>query len=332
MGARVAARRALQGLRRLLRAPGLPDPLYHTVLRRYLQLITRRGVTQGIFPEGGLTRDGALRSPKAGLLEALLALTAEPDFDRELYFVPVGINYDHVLEDGSLLAERRGQENPPTRGEKLLSGLTLLYRLPVGAVVNAVRLATGRLQKHGYVAVAFGAPVRWKTLAAEQGLDFANLDDDARRSTAKDVAGLLMKHIAKAIPATPVPMVAHAMLELKDATRQQLTDKVLALRTRLESLGISLAMGREFEGHLESRAQLEDDALRNRDMARMEGEMLSHDEAESIARLGVENLARRGLLVSEGARVRVAPGEKVNDLLVYYARSLAVLDDAAGGG
>src|SRR5438552_3260971 len=64
---------------------GFPDPLYHTVLRRYLQLITRRGVTQGIFPEGGLTRDGALRAPKVGLLDALIQLTGE----SELYFVPV---------------------------------------------------------------------------------------------------------------------------------------------------------------------------------------------------------------------------------------------------
>src|SRR3954471_7528487 len=82
---------------------GFPDALYHTVLRRYLQLIARRGVTQGIFPEGGLTRDGALRSPKVGLLDALLQLSAEPGFDRDLYFVPVGINYDRVLEDESLL-------------------------------------------------------------------------------------------------------------------------------------------------------------------------------------------------------------------------------------
>lgn len=34
------------------------EPLYHTVLERYVQLITRNGVTQGIFPEGGLSRDG----------------------------------------------------------------------------------------------------------------------------------------------------------------------------------------------------------------------------------------------------------------------------------
>ena len=36
------------------------EPLYHAVLERYVQLITREGVTQGIFLEGGLTRDGRL--------------------------------------------------------------------------------------------------------------------------------------------------------------------------------------------------------------------------------------------------------------------------------
>ena len=29
------------------------EPLYHTVLERYVQLITRKGVTQGIFPKAG---------------------------------------------------------------------------------------------------------------------------------------------------------------------------------------------------------------------------------------------------------------------------------------
>src|SRR2546421_243233 len=97
---------------------GFPDPLYHTVLRRYLQLITRRGVTQGIFPEGGLTRDGALRPPKVGLLDSILQLSEE----RELYFVPVGINYDRVLEDEALLAELRGRKSAPTRAEKVAGG------------------------------------------------------------------------------------------------------------------------------------------------------------------------------------------------------------------
>src|SRR3954464_13403039 len=111
---------------------GFPDPLYHTVLRRYLQLITRRGVTQGIFPEGGLTRDGALRAPKVGLLDGLLQLALDPAFDRDLLFVPVGINYDRVLEDEALLAEKRGREHPPTAAEKLRGALRLLRTVPAG--------------------------------------------------------------------------------------------------------------------------------------------------------------------------------------------------------
>ncbi|MBS2021588.1 MAG: 1-acyl-sn-glycerol-3-phosphate acyltransferase [Deltaproteobacteria bacterium] len=305
---------------------GFPDPLYHTVLRRYLQLITRRGVTQGIFPEGGLTRDGALRSPKAGLLDAILQLTTEPDFGRELYFVPVGINYDRVLEDGSLLAEKRGKEHPPTPAEKLLNGAKLLYRIPWGALVNVARAATGRLQRHGYVAVAFGRPVHWKELAQQRNVDLAKLDDEARRNAAKDLAGELMKHIAQCIPATPVAMVARCMLELSDCTRSDLTSKVLALRNELLAKGIPLAMGGEFEEHKRVRAQLEEDAERNRDLSRMEGDMLAQDEAEAIARLGVEHLARRRILQRTEDRVRVLPGEELKDLLVYYARSLAALE------
>ena len=56
---------------------GYREPLYHTVLARYVQLITRNGVTQGIFPEGGLTRDGALRPPKLGLLDSIVGTLRE---------------------------------------------------------------------------------------------------------------------------------------------------------------------------------------------------------------------------------------------------------------
>jgi 1-acyl-sn-glycerol-3-phosphate acyltransferase len=113
---------------------GFPDPLYHTVLRRYLQLITRRGVTQGIFPEGGLTRDGALRPPKVGLLDALIQLADE----SELYFVPVGINYDRVLEDEALLAELRGREGPPSRLAQVRGTLRLLWPLLMERIARVI--------------------------------------------------------------------------------------------------------------------------------------------------------------------------------------------------
>jgi glycerol-3-phosphate O-acyltransferase len=299
---------------------GFPDPLYHTVLRRYLQLITRRGVTQGIFPEGGLTRDGALRPPKVGLLDALIQLADE----SELYFVPVGINYDRVLEDEALLAELRGREGPPSRLAQVRGTLRLLWLVPWRMAVNAVRVATGRLQRHGYVAVAFGEPVRFRDLP--QSRDIAGLPDEQRRARAKEVATLLMERIARVIPATPVALVARAALDLGfEASIGDLVERVGALRHRLEEEGVPMAMGREFDPQRRARTQLRDDLARTRDLARLEGELLTGEEAELIVRLGLERLVRRGALSTRGGKLSAGRHPRAGDLLAYYARSLAVL-------
>jgi hypothetical protein len=60
----------------------------------------------------------------------------------------------------------------------------------------------------------------------------------------------------------------------------------------------------------------------------MEGELLDSDEAEAIARLGVSNLAGRGLLVLSGDRVAVGKRDHTAEVLGYYAKSLSVLDPA----
>ena len=79
VGARVSAGARVQGVRRRTSsAAAIANHLYHTVLERYVQLITRQGVTQGIFLEGGLTRDGKLRPPKIGLLDYVLGIAPRP--------------------------------------------------------------------------------------------------------------------------------------------------------------------------------------------------------------------------------------------------------------
>src|SRR6267142_3399121 len=307
---------------------GFPDALYHTVLRRYLQLITRQGVTQGIFPEGGLTRDGALRSPKLGLLDALLQLSAEPGFDRDLLFVPVGINYDRVLEDEALLSEKRGREHPPGAAEKLRGALRLLWIVPSRIALNLLRAAFGRLHRSGYVALAFGEPVSFRRMAAARGWDLSRCTAEERRAIAKEVARDLMGRIARSIPATPVPLVARALLELRQTSRSRLAERVRDLRNELEALGVPTALGEEFESQRQGRAQLLEDEDRNRDLARLEADVLSLEEAEEIVRIGIERLSRRGVVAWSGAAVRVGAHPHAVELLEYYARSLAVLDAA----
>jgi glycerol-3-phosphate O-acyltransferase len=92
------------------------EPLYHTVLERYVQQITRMGVTQGIFLEGGLTRDGKLKSPKIGLLDYVLGIGRDPAYHQKLYIVPVAVNYDRVLEDRSLIRELAVREGGAPTG------------------------------------------------------------------------------------------------------------------------------------------------------------------------------------------------------------------------
>jgi glycerol-3-phosphate O-acyltransferase len=305
---------------------GFPDPLYHTVLRRYLQLITRHGVTQGIFPEGGLTRDGALRAPKVGLLDSLLQLALDPAFDRDLLFVPVGINYDRVLEDEALLAEKRGRDHPPTMREKLRGALRLLWIVPTRMVFNAARAATGRLRRSGYAAVAFGEPISVRTLLAQRGRGARDrtLPDDERRELAKDVARELMDRIARCIPATPVPLVARAMLELREAPYSRLAERVRDLREELARASVPTALGKEFEPQLRGRESL-DEERSSRVVASLEGEVLGLEEAEQLVRLGVGLLRRRRLLDGAGGVVRIGSHPHAEELLEYYARSLAVL-------
>src|SRR5688500_11729173 len=69
------------------------DPLYLITLKAYVAELLRM---QYVFfhPEGGRSYNGALKSPKTGLMQA--ALPAE---HSRLMLVPVAVSYDVVLED-----------------------------------------------------------------------------------------------------------------------------------------------------------------------------------------------------------------------------------------
>src|SRR5690349_16718193 len=79
------------------------DELYRRVLERYIAMATEAGVPQAVYPEGGLTRDGRMREPKLGVLDYMLRGWRAGG--RDLVFVPLGLNYDRVLEDRSLLQQ-----------------------------------------------------------------------------------------------------------------------------------------------------------------------------------------------------------------------------------
>ncbi len=127
------------------------DPLYRMVLQRYVQMATEGGVPQAVYPEGGLTVDGKLRAPRLGLLDYMLK-TFDPGGERDLVFIPVGINYDRVIEDRTLLLKL--DPGRPRRGLLFAIGMTLGF-----IAKQAWKMLLGRWYRFGYACVNFGRPV-----------------------------------------------------------------------------------------------------------------------------------------------------------------------------
>jgi glycerol-3-phosphate O-acyltransferase len=188
---------------------GSGDDLYRRVLERFVRMAVEGGVTQVFFPEGGLSRDGKPREPKVGLLDYMLR-HFDPDAG-DILFVPVGVNYDWVLEDHSLL-----QPGGPEAGIRGHGGL---LASAAGSMVRNLLLARrGGGFRLGGAAVGFGTPLSAREYAASRGVAFGELEREARIEEVKVLARLLMLTINDSIPPVAVPLVARALIEAPETT------------------------------------------------------------------------------------------------------------------
>ena len=259
------------------------DPLYRMVLQRYVQMATEGGVPQAMYPEGGLTVDGRLREPKLGLLDYMLK-GFSPDAERDLVFIPVGINYDRVIEDRTLLRKLDASAPRGSLARTLrITGSYLARQL--------VFTLLGRRYRHGYACVNFGRPVSMRAYVQRHGIDFRNLDDAARRGAVAEVGRMLMTQIGAIVPVLPVPLVA--LVLLRDARRAwselELKAAVQDLMQRIEATGAHVYVPRS-----------------DRDYA---------------ITVGLRMLTLRHLVLEDDGLLHPNPAELT--VLAYYANSIA---------
>jgi glycerol-3-phosphate O-acyltransferase len=264
------------------------EPLYHTVLERYVQLITRNGVTQGIFPEGGLTRDGKLRPPKLGLLDYICRTLLDSEFDRDIWLVPVALNYDRVLEDRSLIRELISAEDRPGRLSQLATVFSYLAS-------NTGRLLMGRLKRYGRVAVNFGTPLSLRAWLRSAPTDVLRLPKEQRLAEFERLGREMMTRIGAIIPVTPVPLAAAALLSFEQnvVTKDALLERMDQLRDRLKEVNGKVVRGGARIAEIWDRAW------------RM--------------------LKMRRLVVADGGGATLVVLPKGRPLLEYYANSIAHL-------
>ena len=260
------------------------NPLYRRVLERYVHMATEAGVAQALYPEGGLTRDGALSSPRTGLLDYMLK-GFDPAGARDVVFVPVGINYDRVVEDRSqLLAAQKA----PRRSAGFAARTTLGF---LGR--QFVLMLRGRWFRFGYACVNFGTPVSARAWLRRSGLgDLRGLEREERFAAVQALANELMQGVAAVVPVLPVPLVARVLLQA--------------------AIPISLL-------ELKAACQREMEVLRARN-ARL---YLPRGDEDYAIEVGLRMLTLRHLATEADGLFAANPQEAA--LLRYYANSIAHL-------
>jgi len=198
------------------------DELYRRVLERYIAMATEAGVPQAVFPEGGLTRDGRMREPKLGVLDYMLR-GFHVRGERDLVFVPLGLNYDRVLEDRTLLLQTRHKKTKA------------LWNTLRFVVHNLSLMLRSEWHRFGYACVNFGTPISMR----ERGIDFQSLPGEERRTAVAALGAELMQAVGRIVPVLPVPLIASVFVAQpqRALSELELKSEVARLLARLEAAG-----------------------------------------------------------------------------------------------
>ncbi len=215
------------------------NDLYRKVLERYIVMATEAGVPQAVFPEGGLTRDGRMREPKLGAIDYMMR-GFRVDGERDLVFVPLGINYDRVLEDRTLL---RSIDPEATRSSPS-KALWTTFRF---AFHNFSLMLRSEWHRFGYACVNFGAPVSMRTYCKEHDLDFHKLSGEERKREMGRLGKHLMDSVGRIVPVLPVPLIATVFVAHGDKaiSEMELKSEVSQLVERLTASGAHVYVPRK---------------------------------------------------------------------------------------
>ncbi len=172
--------------------------LYSAVFLEYLHMMIERGFPIEYYIEGGRSRSGRTLTPRTGMLgmtvQSYLRTRARP-----LYFVPVYVGYEKLMEGSSYLAELGGKQK---KNESLLD------------LLGAIRLLKRRF---GAVHVNFGEPLLLSQFLDGQCADWRDCAfDDPRapwlRKAVEATATELARRINAAAVINPVNLMALSLL------------------------------------------------------------------------------------------------------------------------
>lgn len=172
------------------------DRLYAAVVDAYMRRLIIDGWPLEFFLEGARSRTGKLLPPKLGLLSIVVDAVLGAS-ERKIYFCPISIGYERVVEEREYVRELTG-------GEK--------KKEDVRGLMAAAETALGR---YGRLNVQFGELLTIDGVMHELGDDskrITTLTPAKRRALVTRLAYRVMNEINRVTAITPSALVAAALL------------------------------------------------------------------------------------------------------------------------
>lgn len=176
------------------------DRLYAAVVDAYMRRLLKDGWPLEFFLEGGRSRTGKLLPPKLGLLsiivDAVLGASEGENGQagRKVYFCPISIGYERLVEERSYVRELTGGEKKKEDAFGLL------------------RAAESALGRYGRLNVQFGELLTIDGVLGELGTNAHSLTPARRRALVSRLAYRAMNEINRVTAVTPSALVAAALL------------------------------------------------------------------------------------------------------------------------
>lgn len=199
--------------------------LYSALVDAYMRRLIVEGFPIEFFLEGGRSRTGKLLPPKYGLLTMVVDAALRLRM-KKVFFVPISIGYERVIEERSYVHELGG-------GEKQKEDIGGLLKTP-----QVLRSKYGRLY------VQFG-----EILSIEEAIRDAVGDDAVedrtritpprRRALVQRIAHRMTYQIDRATVVTPAALVATALLahQRRGISKRDLHDRARMLLEALRHMG-----------------------------------------------------------------------------------------------
>jgi glycerol-3-phosphate O-acyltransferase len=173
----------------------LSDPIYKAVFRAYVMFLVREGFTQEFFIEGARSRTGKSLAPRLGML----AWTIQGFVDsgrRDLFYVPVAISYERLVEEGAMVHELEGGKKEAESVAGLMRARKLLSR------------------NFGSVYLNFGEPMSLAEVLVGRSALWQQGDDaePERRAIVESLGRELVERINWSMVATATSVASAALL------------------------------------------------------------------------------------------------------------------------